>query len=82
MKTVSEPKIKSYLIHTDGYGDGIIFSTTRARAFWTAVKSYCESFSATPRTAFQNMRIYRFERYDNKASQYKSNFLYGEDAIE
>lgn len=74
-------KVKAFRIFVDGYGDVIVFSRQRSKAYWCAVKSYCESFDVKPKLAFRKLRVCRAEMYDNKIQGKTENVCYGEEFI-
>jgi hypothetical protein len=74
--------IRAFRILTDGYDDGIVFSESRGKAYWCAVRLFCETFGCKPRDAISLTRVCRDERMDRKASRYEQNKFYNEGYIE
>jgi len=82
-------KLKAFRVLTDGYGVGIVFSENRPKAMWTAVRSYCDAFSARPIHALRALTICRAVEYESTKIKgmlsngtIEENFYYGEDYIQ
>lgn len=54
----------------------IIFSSTRSKAFWTIIRSYCDVYNDSITSAFKKFKILRCPKYDSIAYKYKTEFVY------